>query len=69
VSHRIWKPTPTQPLDLKNTVEEDLRDLNDQHDVSEIFADPYQMHRSVTTLQAAGVLIKEYMRRLKPTAR
>ncbi len=39
----------------KNTVEEDLRELNEQNDVVEIFADPYQMHRSITTLQAAGV--------------
>ena len=30
VSHRIWKPTPTQSLDLEHTVEQDLRDLNDQ---------------------------------------
>jgi hypothetical protein len=30
VSHRIWKPTPTQPLDLENTVEDDLRELNEQ---------------------------------------
>jgi phage terminase large subunit-like protein len=44
----------------KNTVEEDLRELNEQNDVVEIFADPYQMHRSITTLQAAGVPIKEY---------
>jgi len=27
VSHRIWKPTANQPLDLENTVEEDLREL------------------------------------------
>ena len=45
VSHRIWKPTPTQPLDLENTVEQDLRDLNDQCDVVEYLADPYQFHR------------------------
>ena len=44
----------------KNTVEEDLRELNEQNDVVEIFAGPYQMHRSITTLQAAGVPIKEY---------
>jgi len=31
----------------KNTVEEDLRELNEQNDVVEIFADPYQMHRSI----------------------
>jgi hypothetical protein len=30
VSYRIWKPTPTEPLDLENTVEEDLRELNEQ---------------------------------------
>lgn len=60
VSHRIWKPTPGKPLDLENTVEEDLRELHEQNDVVEIFADPYQMHRSITTLQAAGVPIKEY---------
>jgi len=44
----------------KNTVEEDLRELNEQNNVVEIFADPDQMHRSITTRQAAGVPIKEY---------
>jgi phage terminase large subunit-like protein len=60
VSHRIWKPTPTQPLDLENTVEQDLRDLGDQCDVVEYLADPYQFHRSITTLQAAGLPIREF---------
>ena len=60
VSHRIWKPTPLKPLDLENTVEQDLRDLNDWGDVVEIVADPYQMHRSITTLQAAGIPIREF---------
>jgi hypothetical protein len=60
VSHRIWKPTPTEPLDLENTVEEDLRELNDQADIVEYLADPYQFHRSLTTLQAAGLPIQEF---------
>jgi phage terminase large subunit-like protein len=60
VSHRIWKPTPSQPLDLENTVEQDLRDLNDQSEVVEYLADPYQFHRSITTLQAAGLPIQEF---------
>lgn len=60
VSHRIWKPTPTEPLDLENTVEQDLRELNDQCDVVEYWADPYQFHRSITTLQAAGLPIREF---------
>ena len=42
ISHRIWKLTPTEPLDLENTVEEDFRELNDQADVVEYFADPYR---------------------------
>jgi hypothetical protein len=60
VSHRIWKPTPTQPLDLENTVEQDLRDLNDKCDVVEYLTDPYQFHRSITTLQAAGLPLQEF---------
>ena len=59
VSHRIWKPTPNKPLDLENTVEQDLRDLNEQGDVVEYLADPYQMHRSISILQAAGLPIRE----------
>jgi hypothetical protein len=68
VSHNIWKPTPTQPLNLENTVEEDLRNLNDQSDVVEILADPYQMHRSITTLEAAVCLSVSFPR-LKRIAR
>jgi phage terminase large subunit-like protein len=60
VSHRIWKPTPTEPLDLESTVEQDLRHLNDQNYVVEFLADPYQFHRSISTLQAAGLPIQEF---------
>src|SRR6266542_1577611 len=60
VSHRIWKPTPTQPLDLEATIEEDLTGLNDQSDLVEVLSDPFQMHRSITTLQAAGLPIREF---------
>ena len=52
----------------KNTVEEDLRELNEQNDVVEIFADHYQKHRSIMSLQAAACRSRN-MRRLKPTAR
>jgi len=60
VSHRIWKPTASQPQDLENTVEHDLRDLHDQSDVVEVLADPYQFHLSLTTLQAVGLPIREF---------
>jgi phage terminase large subunit-like protein len=60
VSHRIWKPSPSQPLDLEHTVEQDLRDLDENGDVVEILVDPYQAHQSVTTLQAVGLPIREF---------
>ena len=49
-----------EPLDFENTLEEDLRDLNDQADVVEYLADPYQFHRSLTTLLDAGLPINEF---------
>jgi hypothetical protein len=45
---------------LENTVEEDLRTLNDQNDVVEVLCDPYQLHRSITTLHATGIPIREF---------
>jgi phage terminase large subunit-like protein len=60
VSHRIWRPTPTEPLDLEGTIEEHLRELHDRYSVAEILCDPYQLHRSITTLQGAGLPIKEF---------
>lgn len=59
-SHRIWKPTPREPLNLEETIEAHLRDLHGRYSVAEILADPYQLHRSITTLQAAGLPIREF---------
>lgn len=60
VQHRLWKPTFTAPLDLEATVEAYLSDLVMSYAVEVIYADPYQMHRSITTLQGVGVPITEY---------
>jgi len=58
--HRIWQPSGNQPLDLEATVEEYLRDLSERYFVQKILCDPYQLHRSITTLQAAGLPIEEF---------
>ena len=60
VSHRIWRPSPREPLDLEGTIEEYLRELYDRYSVVEILCDPYQLHRSITTLKEAGLPIREY---------
>ena len=58
-AHRIWKPTPSDPLDLETTIEQHLRDLHARFCVKEIVADPWQMARSIATLKAAGLPIRE----------
>jgi len=58
--YRIWQPTPENPLDIENTVEWYLRNLYSRNRIEEILADPYQLHRSITTLEAAGIPIREF---------
>jgi phage terminase large subunit-like protein len=59
-THRIWRPSPTQPLDLEATIEAYLRYLHRHYRVAAIWCDPYQLHRSITTLQGAGLPIQEF---------
>jgi len=59
-AHRIWRPSPEHPLDLEATIEQYLRDLHARYRVKAILCDPYQLHRSITTLQAAGLPIREF---------
>jgi len=60
VTGRIWRPSPKMPLDLEETIEEYLWHLVRSYDVVAIYVDPYQMHRSITTLAKAGVPIMEF---------
>jgi phage terminase large subunit-like protein len=60
VAHRIWKPTPSEPLDLEQTIEAYLRELHARFTVREIRCDPFQLHRSITTLRAARLPIVEH---------
>lgn len=59
-AHRIWRPTPKAPLDIEATIEDFLRSLHRRYKIQEILCDPYQLHRSITTLERAGLPIKEY---------
>jgi phage terminase large subunit-like protein len=59
VAHRIWKPTPAEPLDLELTIEAWLLEAHARGRVEAIVVDPYQMHRSITTLQRRGLPIRE----------
>jgi phage terminase large subunit-like protein len=43
VWHRIFQPSPHDPLDFEATIEHTLTELNDKFDVKEIRFDPYQL--------------------------
>lgn len=68
VHHRIWKPTFFQPLDIEMTIENELRELSVTHEIKEILCDPYQLHRSITTLAKKDWRSANY-RRHRRTAR
>ncbi len=68
-SHRIWTPGRADPLDLEATIETHLRDLHDRYRVTTIYCDPYQCHRSIMTLQRAGLPILEYPQTTAGTTR
>jgi phage terminase large subunit-like protein len=59
-THRIWRPSPERPLDLEATIEQYIRELATNHSVQVVLCDPYQLHRSITTLRAAGINIVEF---------
>jgi phage terminase large subunit-like protein len=60
ILHRVWKPSAAEPLDLEATIEAFLREVCDQYRVVRILCDPYQLHRSITTLKEAGLPIEEF---------
>jgi hypothetical protein len=46
VAHKIFQPSPTEPLDFESTIEETLRDLKQRFSIRKVLYDPYQMQRS-----------------------
>lgn len=67
--HRIWRPSPEHPLDLEQTIERELRDLHARYAVKAMVCDPYQLHRSITTLASAGLPIQEFPQTVPNTTR
>jgi phage terminase large subunit-like protein len=57
---RVWQPSPKEPIDLEATMETYIKDLKKIHTVIEVRYDPFQFHRSATTLKQAGVKMVEF---------
>jgi phage terminase large subunit-like protein len=58
--HRIFQPSPDDPLDFETTIEETIRDLHGRFRVREVRFDPWQMQATAQRLRAAGVKIEEF---------
>lgn len=58
--HYIWKTDPEYPLDIEHTVEAKLLEMNGLFNIVAVLYDPYQFHRSATTLKTKGLPMIEY---------
>ena len=60
VWHRIFQPTPQDPLNFEDTIEETLLDLANRFTVEEIKFDPFQMISTAQRLQEARLPMLEF---------
>ncbi|MHB8382707.1 MAG: terminase TerL endonuclease subunit [Candidatus Binataceae bacterium] len=60
VWHRVFQPSPADPLDFESTVESTLLDLRRRFYVREIRFDPWQMQAVAQRLTAAGLPMIEF---------
>jgi phage terminase large subunit-like protein len=60
VTHRIFQPSPTQPLDFEATIETFIRDLAKRFRLRRCLYDPYQMQASAQRLVRDGIAMQEF---------
>lgn len=60
VWHRVFRPTPDEPLDFEATVEAALLDLRRRFRVREVRYDPFQMQATAQRAERAGVSMVEF---------
>jgi phage terminase large subunit-like protein len=60
VTHRIFQPSPKEPLDFEAAVEATLIELCSRFAVRRILFDPYQMQATAQRLQKRGLPIREF---------
>ena len=60
VWHRIFQPSPSDPLDFEATIEKTLGDMRRRFNVREVRYDPYQLVAVAQRLSAAGLPMIEF---------
>lgn len=57
---RFWQPTSDEPMDLEETMEAYLEELYAGYTLLSVKYDPWQFHRSATTLVKKGLPMEEF---------
>jgi phage terminase large subunit-like protein len=60
LNHKIFQPSPEQPLDFELTIESHLLDLKRRFQLRQVRYDPYQMVAVAQRLAKAGIPIEEF---------
>jgi len=55
-----WQPSQKDPMDFESTMESYIKELAKAYQVVEVRYDPFQFHRSATTLKQAGIKMIEF---------
>ena len=60
VAHKVFQPSPDQPLDFEHTIEATVLDFAQRFAVRRVFYDPYQMQAVAQRLQGSGIWMEEF---------
>jgi phage terminase large subunit-like protein len=60
ITHRVFQPSPDEPLDFEATIETTLLDLQKRFQVRKVLFDPWQMQAVAQRLTRQGLTIEEF---------
>jgi phage terminase large subunit-like protein len=60
IFHRVFQPSPDEPLNFEQTIEQTLLDLSERYLLRKCLYDPWQMQASAQRLAKQGVRLEEF---------
>jgi phage terminase large subunit-like protein len=60
IAHRVFTPTPGDPIDFESTIERTILEWRDRFQLRKVYFDPFQMVAVAQRLAKQGVKIEEY---------
>ena len=60
IAHRVFTPTPGDPIDFESTIEKTLREWHERFRMRQVLFDPFQMAAVAQRLAGEGIPVEEY---------